>query len=124
MFDLLVLGNRKVRTQIVITGNGCHMSSPLMETLLLETLSVTDDQCPDLALRLQVVGSDGSDTGNSSEVSLMNGGASRILVETFVSLHGQEHVAVLVCWASNILLGLFNGSSTHGRLVLRKSVAP
>lgn len=40
----LFIGKSRMRTQIVITGNGCHMSSPLMETLLLETLTVTDDQ--------------------------------------------------------------------------------
>ena len=38
------MGHRVGSAQIVITGNGCHMSSPLMETLLLETLTVTDDQ--------------------------------------------------------------------------------
>lgn len=43
-FQKLASGKSRMRTQIVITGNGCHMSSPLMETLLLETLTVTDDQ--------------------------------------------------------------------------------
>lgn len=39
-----------MRSHILITGNGCNMSSPLMETLLLETLM--DDwnsDGPDLA---------------------------------------------------------------------------
>ncbi|CAK9076176.1 unnamed protein product [Durusdinium trenchii] len=31
-------GRRVMRSHILITGNGCNMSSPLMETLLLETL--------------------------------------------------------------------------------------